>query len=424
MSTPVTRRRGGFAERFARRKWLAAAALLGVLGAGGMALWAFGDRALVRLVTESPSKGRCNIELTRSAIDRSIELGARFLLAHQKPAGNFDYEYDWRAKRYTDEDNEVRQAGALWGVALLYRDQPTPERRAAVEKGLSFFETHSVNTEHGTRCVAYPGRSSSGIGTVALVALSIIEYLRTPGAPPNARAHQEAQLNGYLAELRAAVNPDGLWFGDYSTETCTPSGQPSPYSDGEALLTLVEAMKYLGRDELRELALRAAEAGHELNVTRALAEDSDSDRTKGYYQWSSMAYYELATSDVPHAARFGDYLLSLADWQIDVHHTLLRRRNTGYAYEGLIPAYDMARRRGDRAREAKYACVIDIGLQRLMSWQVGGPLANRSTRDVDPNDRLAVGGVQNAAHDPPLRIDVTQHQTHALLFARQFIYSR
>ncbi len=408
--------------------WTRARVLAFAVGAAlvllGASAWrTFVDDTALRLVFESPYQGRCKQIVTRSAIDRSVELGTRFLLVHQKPEGNFDYEYDWREKRYSSDDNEVRQAGALWGLALLYRDHPTAELGAAVERGLAFFEKHA-RAAGGARCIAYPGRAEPGIGTVALVALSYIEYLATPGAAiaPPLRAMHEQRLAGYLAELQAGANPDGLFFGVYDAATCAPRGAPSPYSDGEALLALIKAAKYLGHGELRPLALRTADAGHRLNIEQAREDEDDSDVTKGYYQWSSMAFYELATSGWPDTDRFAPWVLDLADWQIDVHKTLTRRRNTGYAYEGLIPAYDLARRRGDATRAAKYRCVIDLGLGRLLSWQVGGPMASSYTAAVDAGDRAAVGGVQNAKDEPALRIDVTQHQLHALLYARALVY--
>ena len=54
----------------------------------------------------------------------------------------------------------------------------------------------------------------------------------------------------------------------------------------------------------------------------------------------------------------------------------------------------------------------------------GGPLASSYTRTVSPDERLAVGGVQNEAREPALRIDVTQHQMHALIFAKNLVYKR
>jgi UDP-N-acetylmuramoyl-tripeptide--D-alanyl-D-alanine ligase len=346
------------------------------------------------------------------------------MLRHQNPEGNFDYEYDWREASYSPDDNEVRQAGALWGLALLYQHRPTAELAAAVEKGLAFFESHAKQNSRGMRCVGYPGKSAPGIGTVALVALTYIENLSAQGGSiaPDRRALHETRLTGYLAMLRQGLNRDGLWYGGYDPATCSPSGAPSPYSDGEALLTLVKAAKYAGHGELEDLALRAADDGYLHNVKEALASDRDSDTTKGYYQWSSMAFYELATSGWPGVDRFVPRVFELADWQIDVHQTLTRVRNTGYAYEGLIPSFDLARRRGDKLRSDKYACVIDLGLERLVSWQVGGPLATPYTGASGSDDPEAIGGVQNERHEPGLRIDVTQHQMHATIFALDLVY--
>jgi hypothetical protein len=393
-----------------------------VLVALGLTAFWLGDRTWVRLVLESPLRGRCQREMTRAVLDRSLELGTRFMLLHQKAEGNFDYEYDWRARTYSPDDNEVRQAGALWGLALLYRDRPSPELGAAVEKGLAFFERQAVSGVGGARCFGYRGRQSLGTGAVALVALAYIEYLSADGGALALRTQHEVRLRGYLKQLLAAMNAEGLWLGRYDPATCRADGYPSPYSDGEALLALVKAAKYLGRADLLPVIRRAANDGYRHNVKEALAVHPDSDTTKGYYQWATMAFYELATSGWPDTERFGDHVLELADWQIDVHRTLMRERNTAYAYEGLIPAYDLARRRGDKFREAKYGCVIDLGLGRLTSWQVGGPLATRYTGAVTPDDRAAIGGVQNEKRRPGLRIDVVQHQMHAVLFARQLVY--
>jgi UDP-N-acetylmuramoyl-tripeptide--D-alanyl-D-alanine ligase len=409
--------------RIGWRRALAGAGGLFVLVLGVVA-WRFGDRTWLRLLLESPQQGRCKREMTRAVLDRSLELGTRFMLVHQKAEGNFDYEYDWRERSYSPDDNEVRQAGALWGLGLLYRDRPSPELGRAVEKGLAFFERQAVSGAGGARCFGYLGRKSLGIGAVALIALAYIEYLSTPSGElaPALRAQHESRLRGYLQQLVAVMNADGLWPGQYEPVTCRASGEPSPYSDGEALLALVKAAKYLGRTDLLPVTLRAADDGYRHNVKEALAVHPDSDTTKGYYQWSTMAFYELATSGWPGTERFGNHVLELADWQIDVHRTLMRERNTAYAYEGLIPAYDLARRRGDAFRQAKYGCVIDLGLGRLTSWQVGGPLATRYTGAVAANDRAAVGGVQNEKRLPALRIDVVQHQMHAVLFARELVY--
>jgi hypothetical protein len=388
--------------------------------------WYVGGWRTVRRLGEAPAKGRCSRRLDRALIDRSVELGQGFLVRHQKAEGKFDYEYDWRHKTLSAEDNQARQAGALWGLGLLYQDHPTPELGAAIEKGIAFFDRHSVGGADGRRCVAYPGDQIGVTGTTALVALAHVEYLRSARsslAEGNFRAHAD-RLDGYLAALAAARNPDGVFHGSYAVGDCRPFGAASSYSDGEALLALVKAAKYLGRSDLVPLCHELARAGYQRNVERALAENRDSDITKGYYQWSSMAFFELCSSGWPDTDRYGDWVLRLADWMIDVHRTLWRGRNTGYAYEGIIHAYEVARRRGDQTRMAKYACVIDTGLERLVSWQLGGPIPSPHLGGEGRDDPRALGGVQNEAFASPLRIDVTQHQTHALLLARRYVYPR
>jgi hypothetical protein len=68
---------------------------------------------------------------------------------------------------------------------------------------------------------------------------------------------------------------------------------------------------------------------------------------------------------------------------------------------------------------------IDIGLHKLTTWQVGGPLADENDFLVEhPTDEaIAIGGVMNALHESTLRIDTTQHQMHAVMMAMDTLYS-
>ena len=85
---------------------------------------------------EWPTRGYCSIRLTRAELDQSLELGTKFLINHQKADGRFTYEYDWINEIFTQSDSPVRQAGAMWGLALIYQDQPSLEIKAALEKAM------------------------------------------------------------------------------------------------------------------------------------------------------------------------------------------------------------------------------------------------------------------------------------------------
>lgn len=108
---------------------------------------------------ENPGQGICSIRLNRGVIEDSLDLATRFLMAHQRAHGNFNYMYDWVTRTFEDSDNQVRQAGAAWGLALLYHHRPDPEVGAAAERALNFFARHSRVLPGGQRYVIYPDAS-------------------------------------------------------------------------------------------------------------------------------------------------------------------------------------------------------------------------------------------------------------------------
>lgn len=401
------------------RRPVGRAAALALLGLLALEAPARADEAI------EVQMGRCSTVLDRAKLQESLVLGSLYLLQHQKREGSFTYEFDWVEGTYSTDDNSVRQAGAAWGLALLLQEFPGEEMRRALDRALAFFERHSRTTEDGARYVAYPGESRGHLGAVALVALTHIDYLRVAREhlPAPRVAELEARMDEYLRFLVRAHRDEGLFHARYRVEDGTPEGDPSPYSDGESLLALTKAARYLGREHLRPLALAEAQAGYLANNVGARRENPDSPVTKGYYQWSSMAYFELATSGWEGTERYAFRLIELADWMIDIHRTLDRRLNTAYAYEGIVPAFRMAALVGDRIHAEKFACVMERGLAKLTSWQVGHSLANRFIRRHVPPDPRAIGGIQNGADLSPLRIDVTQHQMHAVILARRYYWT-
>lgn len=361
--------------------------------------------------------GWCGEPLTAEHVDEAIRLGRDHMVANQLPAGNFVYEYDWRTERPSEDDNEVRQAGAFWGLALVHLEHPDDTSRAALQRALGFWHGLEVRHDDGRRWLRYPRARTGHLGTLSLVALAHIDLLRSRDPAFDHEALQEA-LNGYIAQIVSLREPSGLFSSRFDRISGTPDGLPSPYSDGEALLALGRAAHHLGRDDLWPLVEELAEAGHAQNVVKALQADPDSDTTKGYYQWASMSWYEIVEAGRQGAELWSERLMDLAVWMVDVHQTLLRSRNTAYAYEGIVPAFAVAHARQD-PRADKFGCVIQLGLRNLTSWQIGHPLANPFVAEAPAEDPRARGGVQNRHDESLLRIDVVQHQTHAQLLARR-----
>ena len=140
----------------------------------------------------------------------------------------------------------------------------------------------------------YPGDSQGSTGTIALVSLALIEWLKSDESIEN-RAQYEADLSEYLSFLRSLRMENGQFSHVFNIKWFW-SGNPSPYFDGEALLALTKAAKYMNDSERIPDIMDSAEAMYTQNVTLALQKDKDSNTTKGFYQWGSMAFYEIFTA--------------------------------------------------------------------------------------------------------------------------------
>ncbi|KQC08907.1 MAG: hypothetical protein APR62_03795 [Smithella sp. SDB] len=359
------------------------------------------------------------LQLNKSILDQSIELASKYILVSQKDEGNFVYEYNLLTHKESVYDSQVRQAGALWGLALTHKEYPSSQTFLAMEKGLRFFKTHSL-VKGNVRFIVYPGEKSGSLGTVALVTLALIDFIPTVQDKKIKEIYKD-DLDQYVNFLLLARKKDGQFYSSYNLETGQPFGNPSPYFDGEALLALVKAVKYSGYKQLKPIVLQSASRMHEVLVQQALKKDVDSPITKGFYQWGSMSFFEIYQARWENYRQFGQYVIDLAYWMIDVHETLKRPRNTAYAHEGLNCAWEIARLEKNEQAAQKIASVIDQGLYKLISWQKGSPLENEFLKSV--SDTKALGAVMNSKYDPVLRIDVTQHQVHAMLLARKYLYS-
>ena len=60
-------------------------------------------------------------------LEASWKQGRRYMLANQTSRGNFRYLIDARTGEVLGTDNQVRQAGSLWGLALMHQADPTAE---------------------------------------------------------------------------------------------------------------------------------------------------------------------------------------------------------------------------------------------------------------------------------------------------------
>jgi hypothetical protein len=377
------------------------------------------------------------LEMDSEVLGQSFDLGSKFLVNWQLPEGNFRYMYDWTEGDWIEDDNQVRQAGSLWGVALCHRYRPTPETQAALDKGLRFwFDATIPGPDEGTLSLRYGDANEITSGTIALVGLSIVEYVQSDSEISDEyRAEMTEKLEGYLAMLQWMQLDNGHISRGYYHDRSKRRGSASPYYDGESLLCLCKAARQLGYTDLVPTIEKAARAMAETYTVESWDKDRDSNQTKGFYQWGSMSFLEYYQAQWKDYELFGEVTLALGYWMTHTHHTLKKGRNHAYAVEGLVSAYQIAVLRNDLAAQTDLLYVIDRSLHKLSQWQVHGPLADSNPFLVKhtTEDPLAHGGVMNARKrsgadvkkdvSSQLRIDVTQHQMHAVTMALELVYA-
>lgn len=378
------------------------------------------------------------LKMNRELLESAFTAGSQFLINWQMPAGNFRYMYDWIEGTWVDDDHQVRQAGSLWGLGTCYRYRPSPELKKGLDLGLKFWFDNTVpGPTEGTLMMKYPGDDWLHSGTVALVSLAIVEYLKTD-APIDAawKTELETKLDGYLAFLQHLQRDNGLIADRFDMRTNKARKRSSPYYDGESLLAMTKAARQLDRKYLVPTIEKGARAMAEAYTIKSWAKSRDSNDTKGFFQWGSMSFAEYYQAQWKDYELFGDVALSLGFWMAHTHATLKKSRNHAYAVEGLIAGWRVANWKGDIEAQTDLFFTLDRSLHKLSTWQIGGPLSgeNKFLAKNGTDDKMAQGGVMNARKPSgapvkkdvshQLRIDVTQHQMHAVTDALDFVYPK
>ena len=363
-------------------------------------------------------------EITRAALLQALEKSRCFYLNSQKEDGSFVYSIDLETGKVSKKDNQVRQAGALWGLACLNRDRFNEPTRQAVVKGLGFFEKNITVLKSGLRCTVYPEESQISTGMVALYCLALIDFLRGQDKylSDDAKAKYRQLLEAHLAYLRSMELEDGSWAYVYDVLGDIKEPQGSPYYDGEALLAYCKAAKYLG---YTALIPRINEALPKL-VKRYTADIWDNpaitdDDSKGFYQWCCMALDEYVSAGwTPHRELAADTAFAYSYWMIHKMQLATRTGNTAYAIEGIMSAYNIAKATGNEAAQKLFReTALDV-MGMLMQWQFDGPFMAQNPvlsqlKLSNAQREYYLGGITSSLHDTTVRIDIQQHQTHAML---------
>ncbi|MBR6057556.1 MAG: hypothetical protein IKP58_05230 [Victivallales bacterium] len=365
--------------------------------------------------------------LSREILIQSLEAARAYYLNQQKTEGNFKYLLDISDGQTADDDNQVRQAGAIWGLACLNRDFFNEPTRRALLLGFDFFIQNIKTLPTGETVIVYPGEKNLNSGTVALFCLALTDFLagQDKYLDQNTKDKYRRILFTHIGFLRTMELDDGSWSRAYELSSGIRKPVPSSYYDGETLLAYCKVARlYNRKDLIRRINFALPRLIHRYTV-QTWQPDGDQDLTKGFYQWGSMAFAEYIEAGwEPHAKLAADAALALAWWQIDENQLESKKANVAYAVEGLASAWKIAKMTGRKEAEDRLKPIIDNIMGKLILCQYKGPFMQynpylMSLKNVVPE---AYGGITAAQNSPLVRIDNVQHQVHATLLMLKYLY--
>ncbi len=365
--------------------------------------------------------------ITRSNLIQAIEMARAYYLNHQNPDGNFIYALDIANGETIKKDNQVRQAGAIWGLSCLNRDRFNEPTRRAVLLGINFFSSNIKTIPSGERVFVYPDMDYIETGAVALLSLSVIEFLRGQGKYLDEKTRQTYidLLNTHITFLRGLEMQDGSWARCTELIGGTKDTKPSPYFDGETLLAYCKAARYLNRKDLLERIDYALPKLAKKYTYGEWKTNIESDLTKGFAQWGSMAAAEYVEAGFEkNRGIAADMSYALSKWLINVNQIEFKTGNTAYAVEGLMGSYRVAKVLGDEVAQKFFKDISLRIMSNLMTWQYKGPFMkfNSNLATLENPAKGADGGITFARNSTLVRIDVEQHQLHAMLMMLEHLF--
>jgi len=322
--------------------------------------------------------------------------------------GRIVYKYNPSSGGEAAGNNSIRQAMATVCLNRIALHSGRPADRALATRNLDYLLRRYCRSDGALGYIAEGEKAK--LGAAALAALAIIE---TPEGvryrePLDALSNTVDFLWRDTGEFRTFLKPDGR-------------NDNQNFYPGEALLFWATRLAQGSSDPARFLQSFAF-----------YREWHHANRNPAFVPWHTQAYYTALTLVGAAAAALEDFIFEMNDWLLEMQqwdtapHPDLKGRfynpqhpeygpphasSTGVYLEGLIDAFDLARRKGDVARAGRYRLAILRGLRSLMQLQF------RDDADmyyITKRERV-FGGIRTEAYDNTIRVDNVQHGLMALL---------
>lgn len=321
-------------------------------------------------------------DVTRSALVRSLQIGADWLMENQTPDGQYAYKYaptNKPGRRWTAGGNIVRHALNPYTLLMVNKIEPDPKYVESAKKGIEF--TLKFLRHEGSRCAIChrdpPARYyNAKIGTVAVTILSILKL----GDVADISEYDDV-LKCLAEELLFMQDPNGH-FRQYDVPMDHPYyGAESTIAPGEFVFALSRLYSHY-KDEKYKKAVDLAlpwymTAWRKLRKERTpegIYDEEHRVNLIGIVPWlvTAMNDLHLTTGDRKYAdiafeqqewidneffwylrrAQYPDYVGA----SFKVHNELPAINSCQYT-EGAAAAYDLAKRLNNKVEERRQIVV-------------------------------------------------------------------
>lgn len=354
-----------------------------------------------------------NHTLTETELRSLITEGVHYLVQAQEGNGHFAYEYEPYADTYRNDDNIVRQAGALYALGEVVRLSNTadPVLNEAIESAIEYFDNLSeadTVSSISFRCIVDGTKSSRcKLGATSLALSGILSYV---SRYPEKQAVYAALIDDYIAYILVSKKEDGGFRSVHNIGTKSRIASESPFANGEVLLALVRSYQYNRDETIKQYALATYEYLALQEFDTAL------------YLWIMAALKDMQM--LWSNESYSTYAKEFTSWRVD---GVAYRKGTDKNYcayaEGVASAYSVIKDSLSLKEKEMLESELAFWNTHNSHLQIGQNARYRFayTPENDlqlhaiKNPEQAQGGFLTSEENPTLRIDFTQHCVSAYL---------
>lgn len=346
--------------------------------------------------------------LTNSELRAIVSLGSVWLINAQEENGHFRYEYAPYDDEYAEDDNIVRQAGALYELGEIARrdEEDTLKTAEAIERAMDYFEAltrEDIYNDMIFSCITINSVSNRcKLGATSLALSGLLGYLEQN---PDRIPEYQARAESYISYILAMKKPNAGFRNKYRIGESAQSEAESSFSNGEALLALVRYYQLNPHEDIKEA----------IDETFAYLRDEPYDTA--LYLWIMAALKDMKVLWSGESETYATYTRAFTDWRID---SVLRFRNTNknlcaYA-EGIVSAYSVLDGETEEDKLQELRNEIDFWNTKNGTLQLSESDRYRVVMENDtlilkaqPKPEQAFGGFLTSDTALSQRIDFTQH---------------